>query len=106
MQMRAMVLETFGGTLKTESRPVPDPGPGDVLVQVVACGAGLTLESIRLGHLGGSTPRIMGHEYSGTVAALGAGVVPAGRRPGHWLVLSFLRQLRDVRFWAGNAVPS
>ena len=74
MQMRAMVLDTFGGTLKAETRPVPEPGPGEVLVRVVACGAGLTLESIRLGHLGGSTPRIMGHEYSGTIAALGAGV--------------------------------
>lgn len=74
MQMRAMVLEAFGGTLKAEIRPVPEPGPGEVLVRVVACGAGLTLESIRLGHLGGSTPRIMGHEYSGTVAVTGAGV--------------------------------
>ncbi len=74
MQMRVMVLESFGGTLKAEIRPVPEPGPGEVLVRVMACGAGLTLESIRLGHLGGSTPRIMGHEYSGTVAALGAGV--------------------------------
>ena len=74
MQMRAMVLETFGGTLRLETRPVPEPGPGEVLVRVVACGAGLTLESIRLGHLGGSTPRILGHEYSGTVAALGVGV--------------------------------
>lgn len=72
--MRAMVLEEFGGTLKLQSRPVPEPGPGEVLVRVVACGAGLTLESIRLGHLGGSTPRIMGHEYAGTVAALGPGV--------------------------------
>ena len=53
---------------------MPEPGPGEVLVRVVACGAGLTLESIRLGHLGGTTPRILGHEYSGTVAALGAGV--------------------------------
>ncbi len=74
MQMRAMALASFGGALQAESRPVPEPGPGEVLVRVVACGAGLTLESIRLGHLGGTTPRIMGHEYSGTVAALGAGV--------------------------------
>ena len=74
MQMRAMVLEEFGGPLKLQTRPVPEPGYGEVLVQVIACGAGLTLESIRLGHLGGSTPRIMGHEYSGTIAALGAGV--------------------------------
>jgi alcohol dehydrogenase, propanol-preferring len=72
--MRAMVLEEFGGTLKLQIRPVPETGPGEVLVRVVACGAGLTLESIRLGHLGGSTPRIMGHEYAGTITALGAGV--------------------------------
>ena len=74
MQMRAMVLEEFGGKLKLQTRPIPEPGPGEVLIHVVSCGAGLTLESIRLGHLGGSTPRIMGHEYSGTVTALGAGV--------------------------------
>jgi propanol-preferring alcohol dehydrogenase len=87
MQMRAMVLEAFGGTLKAEIRPVPERGPGEVLVRVVACGAGLTLESIRLGHLGGSTPRIMGHEYSGTVAALGAGV--AGWQEGEPVTGSF-----------------
>ncbi len=74
MQMRAMVLEAFGGMLQASTRPVPQPGSGEVLVRVVACGAGLTLESIRLGHLGGSTPRIMGHEYSGTVAKMGDGV--------------------------------
>jgi D-arabinose 1-dehydrogenase-like Zn-dependent alcohol dehydrogenase len=66
---------------------VPEPGPGEALVRVVACGAGLTLESIRLGHLGGSTPRIMGHEYSGTVAALGAGV--EGWREGEPVTGSF-----------------
>src|SRR5437660_4386165 len=74
MQMQAMVLEEFGGTLKPQTRTVPEPGPGEVLVGVMACGAGLTLESIRLGHLGGSVPRIMGHEFSGTIAALGAGI--------------------------------
>jgi propanol-preferring alcohol dehydrogenase len=74
MQMRAMVLEEFGGALKPSIRTVPEPGSGEVLVRVTACGAGLTLESIRLGHLGGSTPRILGHEYSGTVAVTGAGV--------------------------------
>src|SRR6266699_631972 len=73
-QMRALVLEAFGGTLREEIRSVPEPDAGEVLVRVVACGAGLTLESIRLGHLGGSTPRILGHEFSGTVAVTGAGV--------------------------------
>jgi propanol-preferring alcohol dehydrogenase len=72
--MRAAVLAEFGGALRLESRPIPEPGPGQVQVQVIACGAGLTLEWARLGRLGGSTPRIMGHEYSGRVAAVGPGV--------------------------------
>ena len=74
MQMHAMVLEAFGGKLTLQTRPIPEPGSGEVLVRVVACGAGLTLESIRSGHLGGSTPRIIGHEYSGTIAAMGTEV--------------------------------
>ena len=56
MQMHTMVLEQFGGRLTATVRTVPEPEPGEVLVRVVACGAGLTLESVRLGHLGGSTP--------------------------------------------------
>lgn len=87
MQMRAMVLEEFGGTLTLQSRPIPKAGPGEVLVKVIACGAGLTLESIRLGHLGGSTPRIMGHEYAGTIADIGAGV--EGWREGEPVTGSF-----------------
>src|SRR2546421_11967651 len=75
MQMHAMVLEQFGGRLTATVMTVPEPGPGEVLVRVVAFGAGLTLKGVRLGHLGGSTLRIMGLEFSGTVAATVAGVV-------------------------------
>ena len=72
--MTAMVLDRFGGTFRAESRPVPRPGVGEVLVDVVSCGVGLTLEHGRLGLLGGSTPRVLGHELAGEVAAVGAGV--------------------------------
>ncbi len=72
--MQAMVLDSFGGQFRQESRPTPDPGPGDVLVRVHAVGAGMTLEHMRLGRLGGSTPRILGHEFSGTVVTTGANV--------------------------------
>jgi hypothetical protein len=54
--MTAMVLDRFGGNFRAEERPVPRPGHGEVLVDVVACGVGLTLEHGRLGLLGGSTP--------------------------------------------------
>jgi D-arabinose 1-dehydrogenase-like Zn-dependent alcohol dehydrogenase len=72
--MEAMVLGEFGGTFRRESRPVPQPGIGEVLVEVAAVGAGLTLEHARLGRLGGTTPRVLGHELGGRISALGAGV--------------------------------
>jgi D-arabinose 1-dehydrogenase-like Zn-dependent alcohol dehydrogenase len=72
--MKAAVLDEFGGDLRIETRPVPEPGPGEVLVKVLSCGAGLTLQWARIGRLGGSVPRVMGHEYAGRGAAVGAGV--------------------------------
>ena len=72
--MLVMVLDRFGGSFRAERRPVPRPGHGEVLVDVVACGAGLTLEHGRLGVLGGSTPRVLGHELAGVIAAVGPGV--------------------------------
>ncbi len=85
--MAAAVLDEFGGTLRLEERPVPRPGPGEALVRVLACGTGLTIEWARIGRLGGSTPRVLGHEYAGTVAELGLGV--DGWREGDLVTGSF-----------------
>ncbi|HSR30822.1 MAG TPA: alcohol dehydrogenase catalytic domain-containing protein, partial [Anaerolineae bacterium] len=73
--MRAMVLEQFGEPLQLREVPVPEPGPGEVLVAVAACGlCGSDLE-ISEGMLKGpQVPLIMGHEPAGTVAAVGPGV--------------------------------
>lgn len=72
--MRAMVLDEFGGEFRLEQRPVPAPDHGEVLVSVLAVGAGVTNELARDGVLGGSVPRVHGHELSGTIAGLGPGV--------------------------------
>ena len=72
--MDAMVLREFGGEFAHETRPVPKPGVGEALIKVVGVGAGLTLEHARMGRLGGATPRVLGHELAGTVAAVGPGV--------------------------------
>jgi propanol-preferring alcohol dehydrogenase len=72
--MRAAVLDEFGGDVAVRDVPDPKPGPGEVLVAVEACGVGLTLERARTGALGGSTPRIVGHEMGGTVVEAGPGV--------------------------------
>jgi propanol-preferring alcohol dehydrogenase len=73
-EMRAMVLDEFGGDFRLERRAVPVPDHGEVLVKVVAVGAGVTHELAREGALGGSVPRVHGHELSGTVVTLGPGV--------------------------------
>lgn len=52
---------------------MPEPGHDEVLVRVIAVGAGVTNELARQGVLGGSVPRVHGHELSGTVAAVGPG---------------------------------
>ena len=74
--MRAAVL--FGpGDIRVVDRPVPRPGPDEVLVKVAMCGMCGTDLKIFDGHFpltppfGDYTP---GHEWTGTVAALGSRV--------------------------------
>jgi 2-desacetyl-2-hydroxyethyl bacteriochlorophyllide A dehydrogenase len=73
--MRAVVIAAYGGSLQATRRPMPRPGPGEVLVRVRAsglCSTDLHLLSGRqpLGEL----PRIVGHELAGDVVGLGDGV--------------------------------
>ncbi|MGH9601833.1 MAG: zinc-dependent dehydrogenase [Terriglobales bacterium] len=61
------------GEVRVEDVPVPAIGPGELLVRVHTCGiCGTDLKKIATGSH--SAPRIFGHETSGVVAALGAGV--------------------------------
>ena len=85
--MRAAVLGEFGGDVAVRDVPDPAPGIGQVLVEVVACGVGLTLERARTGALGGTTPRVVGHELGGIVAGVGPGVT--GWKPGERVTASF-----------------
>lgn len=85
--MRAAVLDAFGGDVAVREVEEPVPAAGEVLVAVEACGVGLTLERARTGALGGSTPRIVGHEMGGTVAEVGPGV--DSWQPGDRVTTSF-----------------
>lgn len=71
------------GDIRVEQVPRPDPGEGEVLVRVHLCGiCGSDLRTYRKAPPPGGfpVPRILGHEFSGTVAELGDGV--AGFRRG------------------------
>ena len=59
--------------VRMETVPVPKIGPGELLVRVHTCGVcGTDLKKIATGSH--SAPRIFGHETSGMIAAVGAGV--------------------------------
>src|SRR5208337_1912934 len=59
--------------VRLETVPVPEIGPGEVLVRVHTCGiCGTDLKKIATGS--NSAPRIFGHETAGMIAAVGEGV--------------------------------
>jgi len=74
--MKAAVVRQFGRPLTIEDVPMPVPGPGELLVKVVACGVCHTDLHAADGDwpVKPSPPFIPGHEVAGIVAALGAGV--------------------------------
>lgn len=73
--MRAMILEAPGQPLAPACLKTPQPGPGQVLVRVRACGVCRTdLHIVDNELTGAKLPLIPGHEIAGTVAGLGAGV--------------------------------
>jgi 2-desacetyl-2-hydroxyethyl bacteriochlorophyllide A dehydrogenase len=70
--MRAVVYEA-PGRMRVEEREVPDPGPEDVVIAVDRCGICGTDLHLFLDGLG-KRGSIGGHEYAGTIAAVGAEV--------------------------------
>jgi propanol-preferring alcohol dehydrogenase len=87
--MRAMVLERSPGELRLKELPRPEPGPGQLLIKVHACGVCRTDLHVVDGDLTEpKLPLVPGHEVVGRVAALGVDVegFAAGARVGvPWL---------------------
>lgn len=74
--MKAAVVRQFGKPLVIEDVPVPVPGPGEILVKVIACGVCHTDLHAADGDwpVKPTPPFVPGHEVAGLVAALGPGV--------------------------------
>ncbi|GLQ87751.1 alcohol dehydrogenase [Dyella flagellata] len=89
---RAMQISS-PGSLELVERPVPQPGHGEVLIEVEACGiCGADASDIEGADPGLRPPRVPGHEVVGRIVAVGAGVasiwktgqrVGVGRLAGH-----------------------
>ncbi len=85
MTMKAMFLHA-PRDMRLHEIPVPEPGPGEVLMRIRALGiCGSDVHYYVDGHIGDSYPEfpfILGHEFSGQIEALGPGVegLPVGTR--------------------------
>jgi succinate semialdehyde reductase (NADPH) len=86
--MRAAVLPEVGASLRVEELRDPRPKPGEVLVRVRACGVCHTDLHVIKGEVKFPTPCVLGHEISGVVEEVGAGV--DGLRPGQAVACAFI----------------
>ena len=81
--MRAAVLDAPGGpdALQIRQLPIPEPGPGWVLIEVKAFGLNRSELHTRLGFAVGVTfPRVLGIEAAGVVAAAPGGELAVGQQ--------------------------
>ncbi len=82
-EMRAMVFDGVGRPLRPELRPIPRPGPGQLLLKVQACGVCRTDLHLLDGEVTvAHPPRILGHQIVATVEGAGEGVEWQSDDPG------------------------
>ena len=72
-RMVAMQLDAPGQPLRAVHRPIPVPGPGQILIEVSACGICRTDLHVIDGDIRGPMPIVPGHEVIGRVAQVGGG---------------------------------
>ncbi len=73
-QVKGVVARSKGAPVTVETIVVPDPGPGEAVVDVQACGVCATDLHYREGNINDDFPFLLGHEAAGIVSAVGEGV--------------------------------
>jgi S-(hydroxymethyl)mycothiol dehydrogenase len=86
-EVRGVIARSKGAPVEVTTIHVPDPGPGEALVDVQACGVCHTDLHYREGGINDEFPFLLGHEASGVVAAVGEGVTDVV--PGDFVILNW-----------------
>ncbi|GAA3760500.1 S-(hydroxymethyl)mycothiol dehydrogenase [Spinactinospora alkalitolerans] len=86
-EVKAVISREKNAPVAVETIVVPDPGPGEALVKVQACGVCHTDLHYRQGGIGDEFPFLLGHEAAGVVEAVGEGVTEVA--PGDYVVLNW-----------------
>jgi S-(hydroxymethyl)mycothiol dehydrogenase len=86
-EVRGVVAPAKGAKVEVTTVLVPDPGPGEALVRVQACGVCHTDLHYREGGIGNDYPYLLGHEAAGVVEAVGDDVTHVA--PGDFVILNW-----------------
>lgn len=86
-QVRGVIARAKGQPVEVVTITVPDPGPGEALVQVQACGVCHTDLHYRDGGINDDFPFLLGHEAAGIVEAVGPDVDSVA--PGDFVILNW-----------------
>src|ERR671932_1469208 len=73
-EVKGVVARSKGAPVSVETIVVPDPGPGEAVVDIQACGVCHTDLHYREGGINDDFPFLLGHEAAGVVSAVGEGV--------------------------------
>ena len=86
-KVRGVVARSKGAPVTIETIVIPDPGPGEAVVKVQACGVCHTDLHYREGGINDEFPFLLGHEAAGVVEAVGANVTNV--QPGDFVILNW-----------------
>lgn len=86
-KVRGVVAKSKGAPVTIETIVIPDPGPGEAVVKVQACGVCHTDLHYREGGINDEFPFLLGHEAAGVVEAVGEGVTNV--QPGDFVILNW-----------------
>ncbi|GHB59603.1 oxidoreductase [Streptomyces umbrinus] len=86
-QVRGVVARAKGEPVGIETIVIPDPGPGEAVVRIQACGVCHTDLHYREGGINDEFPFLLGHEAAGVVESVGEGVTDV--EPGDFVILNW-----------------
>ncbi|MFC9735309.1 S-(hydroxymethyl)mycothiol dehydrogenase [Streptomyces roseolus] len=85
--VRGVIAPGRNEPVRIETVVVPDPGPGEAVVRVEACGVCHTDLHYKQGGINDDFPFLLGHEAAGTVESVGEGVTDVA--PGDYVILNW-----------------
>nr|BAA34382.1 alcohol dehydrogenase [Streptomyces coelicolor A3(2)] len=86
-EVRGVIAPGKDEPVRIETIVVPDPGPGEAVVKIQACGVCHTDLHYKQGGINDEFPFLLGHEAAGVVESVGAGVTDVA--PGDFVILNW-----------------